>query len=169
MQLDVQDMQYPLKERIGLSRLYVDREAVFSEYEKWVSLIPKELSKSRAILARKKSGKTAFIQRLFNRLWSKNGDVVPFYLEIPDDRVWFPDFARLYFRTFASQYISFLERDQTYVRDLLSLEEIQEYGQEKGLRLLVKDVASLGGDFKSGFHGAMWRTARTCGARKTTA
>ncbi len=161
MYLDVQEMQYPLKERIGLPRLYVDRKAVFAEYEKWISLIPKELSKSRAILARKKSGKTAFIQRLFNRLWSMNGSIVPFYLEVPDHRTWYPDFARYYYRTFASQYISFLERDQTCVRNLLSLEEIRLYGKNRNLKLLADDVHAFEQDFQRGFHDAMWHTAVT--------
>ena len=33
-------------------------------------------------MGHKKSGKTAFVQRLFNQIWSANGPVVPFYLEM---------------------------------------------------------------------------------------
>lgn len=154
-------MQYPLEERIGLPHLFVERKAVNAEFDKWISRISKKLSKSRAILARKKSGKTAFIQRQFNRLWSSNGDVIPFYMEVPDQRVWYPDFALKYFRIFASQYISFLERSQEMVRLPLTLEAIGRYGEKNGVGFLVEDVASLESDFSKGLHDSMWNTAIT--------
>ncbi len=161
MNLDVKDMLYPLEERIGLPDLFVERKAVGAEYGKWISRIPKKLSKSRAILARKKSGKTAFIQRLFNRLWSLNGAVIPFYLEVPDQRVWYPDFALKYFVTFASHYISFLERKVDLVRHSLSLDAIRQYGENNGLQLLEDDVTTLESKFRLGLHDTMWRTAIT--------
>jgi hypothetical protein len=33
-----------------------------------------------ACLARRKSGKTVFVQRIFNQLWNKNGITIPFFL-----------------------------------------------------------------------------------------
>ena len=75
-------MQYPLTEKIGNPELLVGRKKEFTEFNKWLSKIPKRLSKSRVILARRKSGKTAFVQRIFNQLWSANGKVIPFYFEI---------------------------------------------------------------------------------------
>ncbi len=116
MSLEDISTTYPLEERIGHRDLYVERMDLRREYDKWVAGIPKKLSKSKVLLARKKSGKTAFIQRLFNRLWLDNGLVIPFYLEAPDRRLWFPQFALEYYRSFASQYISFLERDPGPVR-----------------------------------------------------
>ena len=44
-------------------------------------------------MARKKSGKTAFIQRLFNRTWQAGGAVIPFFIEIKEIKTWFPDLA----------------------------------------------------------------------------
>lgn len=73
-------MEYPLQEKIGLSELLVGRVHEFADFHKWLANMPRKLSKSRAILARRKSGKTVFIQRLFNELWSANGQVVPFFL-----------------------------------------------------------------------------------------
>jgi Cdc6-like AAA superfamily ATPase len=75
-------MQYPLTENIGEPSLLVGREQEFRNFGKWLAKIEKRLSKSRAILARRKSsGKTAFVQRLFNQLWTANGMVIPFYFE----------------------------------------------------------------------------------------
>ena len=76
-------MKYPLKERIGDPDLFVGREQEFRLFDKWLKGISKRISKSRAILSRKKTGKTAFVQRIFNKLWSENGQVIPFYLNIP--------------------------------------------------------------------------------------
>jgi hypothetical protein len=60
-------MQYPLPEAIGNPDLLVGRENEFALLNKWISRIPDCLSKSRALLARRKSGKTAIVQRIFNR------------------------------------------------------------------------------------------------------
>lgn len=128
MNLSIDKMQFPLEERIGEPELLVGRKAEFAEHHKWVEGIPKLISKSRVMLARKKSGKTAFIQRLFNQLWAANGPVIPFYLEISDEKVWYPDLAIHYFRVFASQYISFCERDSKPIANPMSLDAIAAYG-----------------------------------------
>ncbi|MCP4694611.1 MAG: hypothetical protein GY859_41670, partial [Desulfobacterales bacterium] len=101
----------------------------------------------------------SFVQRIFNRLWSENGPVIPFYLDIPESNIWYPLFAIKYHRAFASQYISFLERDEKLVRKHLSLEEIREYGVAKSIKALVSDADSLLKEKEAGFHDLMWETA----------
>jgi len=49
------------------------------------------------ISGRRKSGKTALMQRLFNILWNQNDQVVPFYFEVMDKNIWMLDFAKTYF------------------------------------------------------------------------
>ncbi|MCP4106466.1 MAG: hypothetical protein GY749_13190 [Desulfobacteraceae bacterium] len=155
-------MKYPLREKIGKPELLVGREKEFDNFGKWISNIPKCLSNSRVILARRKSGKTSFVQRIFNHLWNENKDVIPFYFDMPENPVWYPDLAIRYYRTFASQYISFLERDETLVREPLSLEEIRDYGVSKSIKSFVRDVDLLIENKKEGLHGSAWDTA--CGA-----
>ncbi|MBL7065796.1 MAG: hypothetical protein ISS49_16595 [Anaerolineae bacterium] len=152
-------MQYPLREAIGDPDLLVGREREFRNFGKWIANIPKMLSKSRVILARRKSGKTALVQRIFNQLWSENGAVIPFYFSIGENEVWYPDFAVDYYRAFASQYISFLERNPELIDKPLSLEKIKEYGLAKSIAPLIDDVDALFRDKEIGFHGAMWKTA----------
>ncbi len=156
-------MQYPLQERIGNPDLFVGRKKEFRNVDKWLANIPKRLSKSRVILARRKSGKTAFVQRIFNLLWSADGDVIPFYFEITENKIWYPQLAVNYYRAFASQTISFMERDEALVRKPLSLEKIREYGVSKSIPLFVDDVDLLIKENRpNGMHGLMWDTA--CGA-----
>ncbi len=156
---DENDHIYPLEERIGNPHLFVERRAYSTDFERWLSLIPDKMSKSRALLARKKSGKTAFVQRLFNQLWQQNGAVIPFFLEVAGKRIWYPQFAITYYRTFASQYISFLERDPAPIRDTMGLGEIRAYGESKGIAPLITDVDALQRDFAEGSHDLMWETA----------
>jgi len=158
-------MEYPLTEEIGNPDLLTGRKKDFGLLEQWLARIPKRLGKSRVILARKKSGKTAIVQRIFNRLWTENGIIMPFYFSIAEARIWYPEFAVEYYQAFASQYISFLERDKRIVKDHLSLEKIREYGLKKSLDILVSDVDSLADYKANGFYGLMWKTAYTAPER----
>ncbi len=155
-------MDYPLKEKIGHPSLLVGRKYEFESFGVWLDNIPKNLSKSRVILARRKSGKTVFVQRIFNQLWSANGDVIPFYFDIPDKKIWYPNFAEEYFTRFASHYISFLERDPALVREPLTLEEIRDYGEATKHRLLARSVKILQQYREQEKYDLMWELA--CGA-----
>ncbi|MCP4216265.1 MAG: hypothetical protein GY765_16575, partial [bacterium] len=114
---------------------------------------------------RRKSGKTAIVQRIFNRLWDENGAIIPFYYTIPEKKMWYPYFAIDFYRTFASQYISFLERNEMPVRTPLKLEEIREYGAKNAINLLVSDVDEIRHYQSEGGHDLVWKTAYTAPER----
>ena len=153
-------MQYPLIEKIGNPDLLTGRDKEFRRINKWLSLIPARMSKSQVILARRKSGKTVFIQRIFNQLWSNpERGVIPFYLDIAENKIWYPDFAIDYYCNFASQYISFIERNKKLVNKPMSLKEIKEYGLANSNKLLAGEVDSLLEDKAMGLHDSMWKTA----------
>ena len=130
-------MQYPLPEVIGNPDLFVGRKQEFALLNHWTEGIPGRRSKSRVLLARRKSGKTAVVQRIFNRLWSEHGQVIPFYINIEEQRTWLMDLADIYYRTFVSQYISFVERDESLASQPLTLKEIKEYGLSKSISAIV--------------------------------
>ena len=153
-------MQYPLAEKIGDPDLLVGREEEFRHFQKWLDRIPKRLSKSRVILSRRKSGKTVFIQRIFNNLWSENGAVIPFFFDVADTPIWYPNLAIDYYCAFASQYISFLERDENLVSKRLSLENIRKYGKTNAIGEFVDDVDFLlQNKVLGGSHDLMWKLA----------
>ena len=151
-------MQYPLSEKIGDPDLFVGRQKEFRLLNKWLDNIPKRLSKSRVILARRKSGKTALVQRIFNQVWSQNGAIIPFYFSFDENKIWYPNLAIKYYCAFASQYISFLEREGKWVRKPLTLEQIRKYGVSNSNELLVEDVDSLLLNKERGLHDLMWDT-----------
>ncbi len=103
-------MKYALKERIGDPSLFCGRKQEMELLMNWVNMIPKELANSRTLLGRRKCGKSAIMQRLFNILWDKNGAVIPFYFEVRACNQWLLSFADVYYRTFMSQYLSFKTR-----------------------------------------------------------
>ena len=152
-------IDYALKEKIGVPELFVGREPEFEKFHKWVNNMPRELSKSWALLGRRKSGKTAFAQRLFNQIWSANGPVIPFYFTVPESPIWYPTFALWYFRTFASHYIAFLERDPQLIQRPLKMEEIREYGKANSVKALVEDVDIMLSDMNLERYDLVWITA----------
>ncbi|MEM7531654.1 MAG: hypothetical protein AAF639_05745 [Chloroflexota bacterium] len=153
------EIVYALEEKIGTPDLFVGRELEFKKFHQWINKIPKKLSKSRALLGRRKSGKTAFVQRLFNQVWSTNGQVIPFFFSIPEVPIWYPDFAMRYYRAFASQYISFLERDPKLVQTPWTMPEILTYVERNNLDVLARDVTSMLDDMERGHYGLVWDTA----------
>ncbi|MCP4111969.1 MAG: hypothetical protein GY749_41650 [Desulfobacteraceae bacterium] len=158
-------MQYPLPEKIGDPTLLVGREKEFALLNGWLELIPRRLGKSRVILARRKTGKTAIVQRIFNRLWTENRTVIPFYFIMPENKIWYQNFAIQYYRTFASHYISFMERDETLVRHPMQLEEIGEYGRAHGIKLFTDDVKAIRKFQKEKGDDLIWITAYTAPER----
>ncbi|TGN99654.1 hypothetical protein PN36_35285, partial [Candidatus Thiomargarita nelsonii] len=75
-------MKYALEERIGDPLLFCGRKQEMELLRNWVNMIPRKMAKSRALLGRRKCGKSAIMQRLFNILWTQNGRVIPFYFEV---------------------------------------------------------------------------------------
>jgi len=106
----------------------------------------KKIAKSRVILARRKSGKTAFVQRIFNQLWNENGTVIPFYFDVADVKTSLSELSLKYYRAFASQYISFLERDASLVGRPLTFGQIKAYAESESLSYMATDVDLLLGN-----------------------
>jgi len=103
-------MKYALEERIGDPLLFCGRKQEMELLINWVQSIPRKMAKSRALLGRRKCGKSAIMQRLFNILWNQNCRVIPFYFEVRDYRQWLLEFSDAYYRTFMSQFLSFKTR-----------------------------------------------------------
>ncbi|HOH13551.1 MAG TPA: hypothetical protein PK291_10000, partial [Thermotogota bacterium] len=108
---------YALPEQIGNTELFVGRKKEFDYYlGDWYYYLVNNMAQSQAIVARRKKGKTAFLQRLFNILWScSESKVIPFYYAIQDQRITLASFAKEFFATFASHYLSFLTQNKDWV------------------------------------------------------
>ncbi len=103
-------MEYALEERIGNPDLFSGRKEELTYFLKWIDEIKEKKSQSTAILARRKMGKTALLERLFNITFQKNDGVIPFYYEVKESKKWVGDFCVDFFLTFAYQYIAFTRK-----------------------------------------------------------
>jgi predicted transcriptional regulator len=108
-------MQIYLKEKIGNPNLFTGRKEELDSLLKWVDNIKPEFSKSTAILSRRKTGKSALLQRLYNLVFHKNDRVIPFYYQIKEYDQWLIDFSKDFFLNFLYQYIAFKSRKKEYL------------------------------------------------------
>ena len=143
-------MDYAIKERIGNPDLFTGRKQELAYFLKWINGIKEEKSQSTALLARRKMGKTALMERLFNITFYKNDGVIPFYYEIKETEMWVMDFCKDFFFTFIYQYIAFKSRKIEY----LYPENRSDFGKA------LKTVKKEGLDYLSGIiEGAAYAAA----------
>ena len=150
---------YALPEQIGDYGLFVGRKKEFDYFlGDWYYYLRNNLAQSQAIVARRKKGKTAFLQRLFNTLWSApESGIIPFYYSIKDMDMTLAEFSKSFFATFANHYISYARRNPEYIQiphTFESLEEVIEIAPELG-----RPYQSIQDSKKEGEWGLMWEVA----------
>ncbi|NIM14401.1 MAG: hypothetical protein GTO45_20400 [Candidatus Aminicenantes bacterium] len=155
-------MDYALKERIGKPELFTGRKEELAYFLKWINDIKDEKSMSTAILARRKMGKTALLERLFNITFFKNDGVIPFYYEIKENDIWIVDFCWDFFLTFIYQYIAFKSRKINYLgRDKKnSLEEAKKDAVNEGLDYLNVVIENVAYSSRHQHVDMLWNTVR---------
>ncbi|MBP6961212.1 MAG: hypothetical protein KBC39_07445 [Thermotogae bacterium] len=150
---------YALPEQIGDYGLFVGRKKEFDYFlGDWYYYLRNNMAQSQAIVARRKKGKTAFLQRLFNTLWSApESGIIPFYYSIKDMDMTLAEFSKSFFATFANHYISYARRNPEYIQiphTFESLEEVIEIAPELG-----RPYQSIQDSKKEGEWGLMWEVA----------
>ena len=153
-------MQIYLKEKIGNPALFTGRKRELNSLLAWVDKIKLEISKSKAIISRRKTGKSALMQRLFNIVFEQNDHVVPFYFEIKETDQWIADFSREFFFTFICQYIAFKTRKPEYFDYLDNDEMLIEAAGKEGLDYLIKFIKHFEYSEKRGYFDLLWNIAR---------
>ena len=95
--------------------MFTGRKEELTFFLKWINDIKLEKSQSTALLARRKMGKTAILERLFNITFFKNDGVIPFYYEVKETKMGMVDFCQDFFLKFIYQYIAFKTRKREYL------------------------------------------------------
>ncbi|MGE5342234.1 MAG: hypothetical protein ACM3SY_12225 [Candidatus Omnitrophota bacterium] len=155
-------MEYALKERIGNPELFVGRKEELAFLLNWIDDIKQEKSKSTALLARRKMGKTAIMERLFNIVFDQNNGVIPFYYEIKEFKMWLGDFCVDFFLTFVYQYLAFKTRKIEYLKptDKNNFEKIKKITSQEGFSDLTDLVESVEYSYTHGNVDILWNTVR---------
>jgi hypothetical protein len=155
-------MDYAKEERIGNPDLFTGRKEELVYFLKWINDIKERKSMSTAVLARRKMGKTAIMERLFNITFFKNDGVIPFYYEVKETKMWVVDFCVDFFLTFIYQYIAFKSRKTDYLGKYKrkSLNQAKQAAIDEGMDYLtgvIEDVEyTVGHDHVD----LLWETVR---------
>ena len=150
---------FALPEQIGNTDLFVGRKKEFDYFlGDWYDYLVQNMAQSQALLARRKKGKTAFLQRLFNILWSNPGaKVIPFYFPIPEEEMTLADFSKSFFTSFANQFLSAMHRKPELVARPLPFEELEPLVQSyPELKLRYTAIQRSKKELE---WGLMWSTA----------
>ncbi|MCP4403059.1 MAG: hypothetical protein GY801_37855 [bacterium] len=153
-----------LKEKIGNPDLFIGRKKELAFFQKWIEGIPKEISKSTAILSRRKTGKTALMQRLYNLTFERNDGVIPFYYEVREGKQWSVEFCKDFFLTFLYQYIAYKSRKPAYLNPPKSLKASFEAAihaaRQEGLTYLCEDIQGIETAFTQKRIDELWMMVR---------
>ena len=155
-------MKIYLKEKIGNTELFTGRNKELTHFLNWINKIKPEQSKSTALLSRRKTGKTALLQRLYNMTFEKNDGVIPFYYELREGKQWAVDFSRDFYLTFIYQYIAFKTRKPEYITLSLrqkSFARAKVVAAELG-EYLVDEIREMEEFVKERSSGAIWDAVR---------
>ncbi|MCP4405249.1 MAG: hypothetical protein GY801_49110 [bacterium] len=138
-------MQIYLEEKIGNPELFTGRKKELALFLGWIRNIKKKLSMSTAILARRKSGKTALLQRLFNLTFEQNDGVIPFYYEVREGKQTAIDFSVDFFLTFLYQYIAFKTRKSVYLHSIKknTFASAVNTARQEGLEYLIELIEGV--------------------------
>ncbi len=116
-----------LREEIGMPELFTGRHEDLTYFLNWAAEAKRMLSQSHVILARKRRGKTALVQRLFNILYTQNDPkIIPFYIRIDEGPTTRLQFSVRLFTALISQYLGFKRRDPALIREVLSLDRLEK-------------------------------------------
>jgi len=148
--------------KIGNPELFTGRRKELAYFLGWVDGVKRQLSKSTAILSRRKTGKTALLQRLYNILFEKNDGVMPFYIEIKEGRKYAIDFCCEFLLTFVYQYLACKTRKKEYIRlaEQATFAKAINVAQHEGFDYLVDLIDTVETLVNEGRVDLVWSTVR---------
>jgi len=121
----------PIQERVD-PEIFTDREEELGFLMGWVRGVAEKWEKSIALVSPRRYGKTAILERFYNRLFVEQDEVVPFYVSFAEfgseeeerEQLSLRRFMYIYLHALVSQYVAFHLRDGGIVQDELGLEDL---------------------------------------------
>ena len=162
-QLTHEEIDFAFGEEIGDPELFVGREKEMARLMKWAEGTKRRISGSMGILARRKKGKTALLQRFFNLLYTRNDrQLIPFYYHVREHRLTKNDFAIQFYCALISQYFAFTTRTPELIARPLTLDDLGEMARNdqhvaEDIRVMQKNIESSPGN--------VWPYAQDAGHR----
>ena len=156
--------EFAMEEEIGAPEIFVGRRKELKYFLEWKDQVKRKIVKSTAILARRKSGKTALVQRLYNILYALNDpQVIPIYYRVGEQKTTELDYGLHFYLTLISQYLSYKHRTRALKEDELGFDALRELaGPDEAL---LKDIDGMEMLYNEGNGTRVWRYAAYAGER----
>ncbi|MEM7533203.1 MAG: ATP-binding protein [Chloroflexota bacterium] len=116
--------------------IFVDRNDDLAYFWDWATNTPHFKANSIALIGRRRTGKTAILQKLVNRLFYKQTDVMPVFISFArylhrKTPITSYDFAREYIQSYVVSYLAFRYRDPSLMDNDLPFDTLRKYAEEK--------------------------------------
>src|SRR6056297_1765580 len=155
---------YAFPEQIGNPDLFVGRKEEFDYFlGDWYMTLEGNFAQNQAIVSRRKKGKSSFLQRLFNILWSAGGEknkgdlkVIPFYYTISDENTTLGSFSKDFFTQLICQYTSYKRREKELINGSYEFENLLNIIDDPRLIPLYENMLL---NFQKEDWKGMWRIA----------
>jgi len=123
----------------------------------WTKGVAKKQQKSIAYLSPRRYGKTALLERFYNRLFWERDDVIPFYYELGEAKRYIMEFIEDYYVSFLRQYLAYRTKNAELAFDknisTTGLYRLAEKHDEKNMIRSLEYLPELRDGWQDKFFG----------------
>ena len=130
----------PIREQVERD-VFTNREKMLERLWEWAMRIPRGAAESTALLSQRRMGKTAVLERLYNRLFWEQEEVIPIFYSVRRENKTLLKFAQEYYASFVAQYLAFKLKDLTPLEERTSpVENLLPYAEKLRDDHIIKGV-----------------------------
>ena len=118
-----------------LGDLFVNRDEELEKFWKWATGVPHPGRNSYAFVGLRRTGKTAILHKLFNRLFHEQEAVLPVYISFADylyrkEPITVYEFADEFFLGYMRSYLAFRYRKPEFIKRQFDLPRLYHFAQQ---------------------------------------
>jgi hypothetical protein len=158
------ELIFALDEEIGNPKTFTGRKKELAYFLNWCENAKERQSQSTALLARRKKGKTALVQRLYNILYTRNDPMlIPFYYRMEEGNMTLLDYSNIFYRSLIGQYLAFKKREPHLILTRYPFADLLKLSKDDPI--LHEDIALMCEITGNKNAGEAWEFARASGHR----
>jgi hypothetical protein len=139
----VQERRPPIYQSVPADE-FTDREEIIGRLVRMAALTPRDITVSTSVVGRRRLGKTAVMEEVYNRLFWEQDAVAPIYFNFETHPLTSTEFAEAYFANYLRQYVAFRRKDRELARDeKLKWRELLPLTRDLGEPLLLREVEAM--------------------------
>ncbi len=123
---------------------FTDRAELIGKLVRMAALTPRDITVSTSVVGRRRLGKTAVLEEVYNRLFWEQDAVVPIYFNFEAKPLASTQFAEVYFANYLRQYVAFRRKDRELAKkEKLEWRELLPLVRALGEPLLLREVEDM--------------------------